>query len=70
MPLTVDAVYENGALKPAQPLPLQEGEKVRLTIEPALSWAERTAGILHWSGDPETLRRIAEDDEFGLLESP
>jgi predicted DNA-binding antitoxin AbrB/MazE fold protein len=33
--LTIEAVYENGVLKPAQPLPLQEHEKVRTTVEPA-----------------------------------
>ncbi|HBI44773.1 MAG TPA: hypothetical protein DDY78_18255 [Planctomycetales bacterium] len=70
MSLTFDAVYENGVLKPAQALPLQEHEKVRVTIEPGLTWTERTAGMLKWTGDPEVLRRIAEDDEFGILESP
>ncbi len=70
MPLTVEAIYEDGVLKPVQPLPLKEHEKVRITIEPETSWAERTAGILHWTGDPELLRRIAEDDEFSILESP
>ena len=69
MSLTVEAVYENGVLKPAQPLPLKEHEKVRLTVEPELTCAERTAGMLHWTGDPEILRRIAEDDEFSMLES-
>jgi predicted DNA-binding antitoxin AbrB/MazE fold protein len=33
MTLTVDAIYANGVLKPAQPLPLQEHEKVRVTVE-------------------------------------
>jgi predicted DNA-binding antitoxin AbrB/MazE fold protein len=70
MSLTVDAIYENGVLKPLQPLPLHEHEIVRLTIESKVSWAERTAGMLQWTGDPEILRRIAEDDEFGILESP
>ncbi len=70
MTLTVEAVYENGVLKPTQPLPLKEHERVRLTIEPELTWAERTAGMLRWSGDREVLRGIAEDDEFGILESP
>jgi predicted DNA-binding antitoxin AbrB/MazE fold protein len=70
MNLTVEAIYQNGVLKPAQPLPLQEAEKVRITIEPAVTWAERTAGMLSWTGDPELLRRIAEDDEFSILESP
>ena len=70
MPIVVEATYENGVLKPAQPLPLAEHEKVRVTIEPEVSWAERTAGLLKWTGDPELLRRIAEDDEFGILECP
>ena len=69
MPLTVEAIYENGVLKPAQPLPLKEHEKVRLTIEAEGSWAERTAGMLQWTGDPEVLRRVAEDDEFSILEA-
>jgi predicted DNA-binding antitoxin AbrB/MazE fold protein len=33
MTLTVEAIYENGVLKPAQPLPLQEHAKVRVTVE-------------------------------------
>jgi predicted DNA-binding antitoxin AbrB/MazE fold protein len=68
--ITIEAIYENGVLKPSQPLPLEEHETVRITIEPRISWAERTAGMLPWTGDPEVLRRLAEDDEFGLLESP
>ena len=70
MLLTVEAVYENGVLKPSEPLPFKEHEKVRITVDAALTWAERTAGILRWTGDPEILRRIAEDDEFSILESP
>jgi predicted DNA-binding antitoxin AbrB/MazE fold protein len=69
MPLTVSAIYEGGVLKPTEPLPLQEGEKVRIAIEPELTWAERTAGMLKWTGDFEDLRRIVEDDEFGIRES-
>ena len=70
MPITVEAVYENGVLKPAQPLPLNDQDRVRITIEPDISWAQRTAGLLKWTGDLETLRRVAEDDEFGVRESP
>jgi predicted DNA-binding antitoxin AbrB/MazE fold protein len=70
MAIIVEAVYEDGMLKLAQPLPLQEHEKVRITIVPERSWVERTAGMIPWTGDPEVLRRIAEDDEFGILESP
>jgi predicted DNA-binding antitoxin AbrB/MazE fold protein len=70
MMISVDAVYEGGVLKLAEPLPLAEHEKVRVTIKPERSWADRTAGLLKWTGDPEILRAIAEDDEFGILESP
>jgi predicted DNA-binding antitoxin AbrB/MazE fold protein len=70
MPLTVEAIYENGVLKPAQPLPLQEHEKVQITIQPALSLAKQTAGMVPWTGDAETLERMVRDPEFGILESP
>jgi predicted DNA-binding antitoxin AbrB/MazE fold protein len=70
MSLTIEAVYENGILRLTQPLPLKDQEKVRITIEPELSWAERTAGLLNWTGDPALLQRIAEGDEFSVLESP
>jgi predicted DNA-binding antitoxin AbrB/MazE fold protein len=35
MSFTVEAVYENGVLKPATPLPLKEHEKVSVTVEAA-----------------------------------
>jgi predicted DNA-binding antitoxin AbrB/MazE fold protein len=34
MSITVEAVHENGVLKPAQPLPFKEHEKVSITVEP------------------------------------
>jgi predicted DNA-binding antitoxin AbrB/MazE fold protein len=70
MPLTFEAVYEHGVLRPTVPLPLQEQDRVRVVIEPMITWAERTAGMLRWTGDPEVLRRIAEEDEFGILGAP
>ena len=70
MSTTFDAVYEDGVLKPLAPLPLNEHEKVRVTLEPKTSLAQQTAGMLPWTGDAETLRRLAEDPEFGISESP
>ncbi len=64
MILTVEAIYENGVLKPIQPLPLKEHEKVRITVAPERTWAERTAGMLQWTGDPEVPRRIADWNGF------
>ncbi len=67
MTLKSEAVYENGVLRPMAPLPLREHQKVDLVIQADPSWTEQTAGILRWNGDPADLRRIAEDDEFGVL---
>jgi predicted DNA-binding antitoxin AbrB/MazE fold protein len=60
----IDAVYENGVLKPSQPLPLKEHERVRITVQTGTSWVQETAGIIKWTGDHEALRRLAEDVEF------
>jgi predicted DNA-binding antitoxin AbrB/MazE fold protein len=53
MPLTVEAVYENGMLKLAQPLPLKEHEKVRVTVHTSRTWAELSAGMMGWTGSAE-----------------
>ena len=34
MTLTIEAIYENGVLKPAQPLPLKSGSESRSRFEP------------------------------------
>ena len=70
MSIEFEAVYENGTLKPSEPLPLKEHELVHGTIQTAPSIARQTAGMIPWTGDVETLDRIANDPEFGLLESP
>ena len=70
MTMTVEATYENGVLKPAEALPLKEHEKVRVTVQSEVSVARQTAGMIKWTGDVETLERVAEDPEFSILESP
>ena len=70
MTITAEATYENGSLKLSQPLPLQEHEKVQVTVQSKRSAAQESAGMLKWTGNPELLRRIAEDDEYSILESP
>lgn len=32
-PFVIEVTYENGVLKPAHPLPFQEREQLRITIE-------------------------------------
>lgn len=66
MTISVEAIYENGALKSAQPLPLKEHEKVRATIEPAENWVQAAAGMLGWQGSSEELQHFALDPELDL----
>jgi predicted DNA-binding antitoxin AbrB/MazE fold protein len=68
MTLTVQATYQDGVLKPDQPLPLKEHETVQVTIQSAASWVEQTFGICGWKGDPEELRRLALAPEFDVAE--
>jgi predicted DNA-binding antitoxin AbrB/MazE fold protein len=45
MAITVEAVVENGLLRPMRPLPLKENEHVRITIEPEQNWVQKTYGL-------------------------
>lgn len=65
MTLTVEAIYENGVLKPTQPLPLKEHDRVEVTVQVKQSIARETAGMLGWTGTHEELEQIlAEAEEF------
>ncbi len=63
MKLIIEAVYENGVLKPAQPLPLKEHEKVRITVEHASSPLLQAYGIVGWTGTHEELEHILAETE-------
>ncbi len=64
MTVTVKAIYENGVLRPAERLPLEEQQRVQVTVQTASNWVTETAGMIPWTGDHETLRCLAEDAEF------
>ena len=64
MAITIEAVYENGVLKPASPLPLKEQERVRVVIESGPTWVERTAGMMGFQGTRE------EADYFAMSPEP
>ena len=70
MPIVVDAVYEKGMLKLDQPLPLEENQRVKVTVQQEGPAAQLTYGLIGWTGDPEVVRRIALDPECGIQESP
>ncbi len=60
MVITVEAVYENGVLKPKQPLPLQERQTVQITVQTQISSLVAAYGILGFKGS------AAEADYFAL----
>jgi predicted DNA-binding antitoxin AbrB/MazE fold protein len=64
MAITVEAVYENGVLKPVQPLPLKEQQRVQLTVEVKKNWVEETAGIMGFQGTQEEADYFAMDPEL------
>jgi predicted DNA-binding antitoxin AbrB/MazE fold protein len=70
MTLEVEATYEGGVLKPAQPLPLREHQRVIITVREEAPQARISYGLIPWRGDPEVLRGIAEDPELRVLEYP
>jgi predicted DNA-binding antitoxin AbrB/MazE fold protein len=53
MAITIEAVYENGFLKPAEPLPFQEHEKVRITVHSETSPLLQAYGIMGFTGSAE-----------------
>ena len=64
MSITIEAVYENGVLKPARPLPLGEHEKVQVTVKRAVSRVRQTAGLIGWTGSQEDADFVALSPEL------
>jgi predicted DNA-binding antitoxin AbrB/MazE fold protein len=67
MTITVEATYENGTLRLAQPLPLKESENVRVTIEVEPGPLLRASGIMGWQGDAETIVMLGRSAEKGAI---
>ena len=70
MAIIVEATYEDGVLKPTEPLPLGEHQRVQITIHAEINPVRASFGLLGWTGDAETVRRVALDPEFGIEECP
>jgi predicted DNA-binding antitoxin AbrB/MazE fold protein len=67
MAITVEAVYENGVLKPSQPLPFKEHEQVQITVHSRVSNLADSYGIMGWKGTHEELEQLlaeAEEDQY------
>lgn len=70
MSLQLEATFEDGVLKFDEAPPLKDHERVTITIQSRATRAEQSYGLIGWTGDPQVLRRIAEDDECGIQELP
>jgi predicted DNA-binding antitoxin AbrB/MazE fold protein len=64
MSITVEATFENGVLRPLQPLPFAEHQKLTITVRPAATVAADRYGLLGWQVDPEVLRQVAMDPDL------
>lgn len=70
MALTVEAVYENGVLKPKVPLPLKEHEQVRITIQARVRNLADCYGIMGFTGTAEQADYFALDPELDYPPPP
>ena len=70
MAITIEAIYENGVLKPVQPLPFPEHAHVQVTVDAGISRARQTAGLLRWTAAAETLERFIMDPELDPQDGP
>ena len=68
MTYTVEAVFENGVLKPTKDLPLLEQEHVQLIIRTFQCHADRTYGMIGWLGDAASFDRLLEESDAERLE--
>jgi predicted DNA-binding antitoxin AbrB/MazE fold protein len=64
MAITVEGIYENGVLRPAQPLPFKEREKVQITVMAATSRVRQSAGLMGWTGSQEDADFVALSPEL------
>ena len=67
MDLEIEAVYEHGTLKLPHTLPLAEGQKVRVIIQPQGGAAARLAGLIPWTGNRDELTSYLQDPDEGVL---
>jgi predicted DNA-binding antitoxin AbrB/MazE fold protein len=68
--LEIEAVYEHGILRLPHELPLKEGQKITILIQPPGGIVERAYGRLQSLLSIEDLDRAALDPELDILEGP
>jgi predicted DNA-binding antitoxin AbrB/MazE fold protein len=68
--MSVEAVFENGVLRPETPLPLRSQERVTLTVQyagPTTAWPDDVAAIYDEIADED--RRLADAMLPGIRET-
>lgn len=70
MSIEVDAVYDHGTLKLDHALPLKEQQRVRVVVHDQPTLAERSYGLIGWTGDPGVVRQVALSEEVSVVELP
>lgn len=60
---SIEAIFEDGVLKPLSPLDFKEHEKVKIFIEKAESVARSTSGLIKGLDDRK-ITELAESPEF------
>ena len=63
MALEIEATYQNGVLKPEDPLPLKEQQRVRVSIQPSGTGARQAYGLVKWTGSLEDLDYLISDPD-------
>ncbi|MBS3918570.1 MAG: antitoxin family protein [Deltaproteobacteria bacterium] len=59
---TIDAIYENGVIKPLERLDISESKKIKITIETTESIVASTKAII--KADSDVVRHVAVSDEY------
>jgi predicted DNA-binding antitoxin AbrB/MazE fold protein len=62
----IEAIYENGVLKPLTALDIKEHEKVEVIIKEKTSPAKMSQGIV--KGDPKVIEDVALNPQYSCLE--
>lgn len=68
-PIETEAIYDQGTLKILSPLPLLDGERVRITIHSDQP-VKRRRGLIDWKGSAEDLHYLILSDENSSQEAP
>ena len=69
-PLNITAIYEHGTLRLPQELPLQNGQKVNITIHFGTTTTKRRRKVIEWNGSLENLDYLIMSDDNNVLAAP